>query len=316
MIAVKRFIRHGLVISALIHVGILAVALLLALRWPSSQEYAPPPDAMQVQIITEKDMPRYSGTPSMLHTSGTDREGQSQMTAKSEQPPTPPPSPQPQPKDPPQAARNPPPQPQEPKQQESKQQDPQKEPQAAQTKAPPLPQADAAKLAMAQPDPSPTAAQETRPQETSNATPNETPDAPPAASPDTSAAAANAAYLALAGGRLGGGFAAPPVDSPLVGYDYTVPFRELVSSCSTLPPGISRNDAISIIVRIFLNRDGTLTAAPQMLDANPSPAQQALMQTFEAGLQKCQPYTMLPPDQYLQWKSLELIVHPNNYRAQ
>ena len=40
--------------------------------------------------------------------------------------------------------------------------------------------------------------------------------------------------MALLGGRLGGGFAAPPINSPLVGYDYTEPFRRVVSACA--PP--------------------------------------------------------------------------------
>jgi hypothetical protein len=61
---------------------------------------------------------------------------------------------------------------------------------------------------------------------------------------------------------------APPIDSPFVGYDFTAPFRELVSSCGGLPPGsgISPNEKISIHVRVFLNRDGTVAAAPQLSD--------------------------------------------------
>jgi hypothetical protein len=119
----------------------------------------------------------------------------------------------------------------------------------------------------------------------------------------------------MAGGRLGGGFAAPPVDSPLVGYDFTVPFRELLSTCGALPAGVSRSDTTEIVVRVFLNRDGTLTSPPRLLADNPTPAQQALMQTFTAGLQQCQPYTMMPKDRYAQWKVLDLVVHPHNYRG-
>src|SRR6516225_9159644 len=93
MIATKRFNRHGLLISALGHFGILDVALVFARA--ASQE-AVPPDAMQVEIITPKEMPRYSGTPSTLRTSGTEQAAQSQaLTEKSEQPPTIPPPPQP-----------------------------------------------------------------------------------------------------------------------------------------------------------------------------------------------------------------------------
>ena len=282
MIATQRFDRDGLIISALCHVAILvAVVLLFARGGP--QKAVPretvPPDAMRVEFVTPKDIPRYSGTPSTLRTSGTQQTAQSQaLTAKGEQPPTVP-SP-PQPKDQHQAQRNAPPKPQE-----------------TQAKAPLLPTADAAKVAMAQPAsglPTPSAEK----------------------TPDSSDAATKAAFLALAGGRLGGGFSAPPVDSPLVGYDFTLTFRELVSSCGALPYGISPNEKISITVRVFLNRDGTVAQAPELLDANPSTEQQTLMQNFVSGLQKCQPYTMLPQDLYSQWQTLDLVVHPHNYVAQ
>jgi hypothetical protein len=283
MIATKRFNRHGLLISALGHVGILAVALVFARA--ASQE-AVPPDAMQVEIITPKEMPRYSGTPSTLRTSGTEQAAQSQaLTEKSEQPPTIPPPPQP--KDQHHAQRNALPKPQE----------PQTAPQQAMK--PPLPPADSAQVAMAQPDP---AAEET---------------------PNTSDASAAAARLALASGALaggwhGGGFVAPPIDSPFVGYDFTAPFRELVSSCGGLPPGsgISPNEKISIHVRVFLNRDGTVAAAPQLLESNPSAKEQVLMQSFVSGLQKCQPYTMLPQDRYKQWRMLDLVVSSRSFLGQ
>ena len=43
----------------------------------------------------------------------------------------------------------------------------------------------------------------------------------------------------LAGGQFGGGFNAPPVNTPRAGYDFTAEFRERVSSCSSLPTGVS-----------------------------------------------------------------------------
>jgi len=277
MIATKRFTRHGLAISALGHVGILAVALFLARA--ASQE-AVPPDAIQVEIITPKEMPRYSGTPSTLRTSGTEQAAQSQApTAKTEQPPTNP-SP-PQPKDQRQAQRN----------ASTKPQEPQIAP--PQAKEPPLPPADSAQVAMAQPDPAA--------EETSN-------------TPDATAAR----LAALVGGWHGGGFALPPIDSPFVGYDFTAPFREVVSSCGALPPnsGISPNENIIVRVRAFLNRDGTMAAAPQLLESNPSAKQQVLMQSFVSALQKCQPYTMLPQDRYKQWKMLDLVVYSRIFLGQ
>jgi hypothetical protein len=281
MIATKRFNRQGLVISVLSHVGILAVVLLFA---RAASQSAVPPDAMQVEIVMPNEMPRYSGTPSALRTSGTEQAAQSQgLTGKGVQPTTA--TPPPQPKDEHQAQQSTVPKPQT--------------PQTAppQAKGLPLPLADTAQAAVAQPAPDP-------PTPSAEETP---------AVPDV---ATQAELLALAGGRLGGGFMAPPINSPLVGYDFTVPFREVVSSCGAQPPGISQDEKINIRVRVFLNRDGTLAAGPQLIESNPSAEEQALMQSFVSGLQKCQPYTMLPPDRYNQWKTLDLVVRPHKYLVQ
>jgi hypothetical protein len=69
-------------------------------------------------------------------------------------------------------------------------------------------------------------------------------------------------------------------------------------------------------VRVFLNRDGVLAAAPQLHESNPSAKQQVLMQGFVSGLQKCQPYTMLPQDRYRQWRMLDLVVYSRTYFGQ
>jgi hypothetical protein len=281
MIAAKHFSRDGLIVSVLCHAGILAAVLLFARAAPQK---AVPPDAVLVEFVAPKDIPRYSGTPSTSRTSGTEQAGQSQaLTGKSEQPSTV--ASPPQPKDQHQAQRGVPPKPHEP------------QTATPQTKAPTLPIADAAEVAKADPAP-------------------DQPAPSVKETPDTFEADANAAFFALAGERLGGGFAAPPIDSPFVGYDYTEPFRELLSTCGALPSGIGPTEKISITVRVFFNRDGTVAAAPQLLDLSPSAKQQTLMQNFVSGLQKCQPYTMLPKDLYSQWKTLDLVVHPRNYLAQ
>ena len=274
----KRFIRHGLTVSALGHVGVLAVGLLLV--WAAPQATVPPvpPDAMLVELVTPKEIPRFSGTPSDLRTSGTEAGKSQPMTAPSE-PPQPKTVPQPpQPKEQRSTQRNAPPQTQEPRTA------------SAQPQQPPMTQAEAAPAAIPPPSDPPAPSAE------------DTPDAPETA--------AKLAQLALLGGRLGGGFAAPPIDAPIVGYDFTLQFRERVSSCAPLAPGIDPTEKISITMQISLNRDGTLAAAPRPLTPNLSAKQQALMQSFINGLQKCQPYTMLPQDKYKQWKTLDLEIYP------
>jgi hypothetical protein len=36
------------------------------------------------------------------------------------------------------------------------------------------------------------------------------------------------------------------------------------------------------------------------------------MQRLVSGLQKCQPYTILPQDRYKQWNMLDLVVYSRN----
>jgi hypothetical protein len=136
---------------------------------------------------------------------------------------------------------------------------------------------------------------------------------PPEETPDQTTTAETFAELALLGGRLGGGFAAPPIGAVQPDYDFTLSFRERVSSCSSIPAGMDVGDKISVTLRVSLNRDGTLATTPQALSPIASPKARALMEGAIEALQKCQPYTMLPPDRYKDWKSIDLTFFPMNF---
>jgi hypothetical protein len=288
MVGAMRFIRHGLVISALGHVGMLAVGLLFV---RASSQQAVPPDATLVEIVTPNEMPRLSGTPSALPTSGSEAAATSQPATAVSEPSVPP---RPEKKE--QKAQ---------KDQRKSQRNAAQKPQAQQTappqpQAPPMTQTETADVAVAPPPPP-------APPDPPAPSAAETPDAP-----ETAATAAQLAQLALLGGWLGGGFDAAPIDSPFVDYDFTLPFREVVSACAPPVPGVGPREKISVRMRIFLNRDGTLAKAPLLREQNPSAKQQAMMESFLAGLKKCQPYTMLPPDRYDRWKIIDLLVFPMN----
>ena len=97
------------------------------------------------------------------------------------------------------------------------------------------------------------------------------------------------------------------------GYDYTTAFRERVSSCSALPAGIDPNDKVSVKLRISFNRDGTLASPPRLLEPNASSKQKALLQSATEALERCQPFTMLPPEKYKQWKTFDVFIMPLNF---
>ncbi len=297
MIGLKRFIRPGLVVSVIGHLAFLALGLHLV---GASSFESIPPDAMVVDIVPPNEAPRLEGTPSDSRSSG------SEVPLKS---------------DPANAAQSPPPKPAaQPPQQPQQRTKPQRN--ARQAKAQPQP----AQPQPAQPEAAhaETAQLETTHAETAQAQPemaqmqtSEPPPAPPQPhpeeTPDQPGAAEMLAELALVGGRLGGGFAAPPIDAIQATYDFTAPFRERVSSCSARPPGIDPGDKIRIALRVSLNRDGTLASPPQLLAPAASWKEQALAQSAMSALQKCQPYTMLPVEKYKQWKTLDLMFFPLNF---
>ncbi len=146
---------------------------------------------------------------------------------------------------------------------------------------------------------------------------SEPPPAPPQPkseeTPDQPDTAEQLAQLAMMGGPLGGGFAAPPVNTNKAGYDFTLAFRERVSSCSDRAVGVDASDQVRVMLRVSLNRDGTLGAPPQLLEPVTSPQERAVMQSAINALTKCQPYTMLPADKYKQWRTLDLVFYPLNF---
>jgi len=133
--------------------------------------------------------------------------------------------------------------------------------------------------------------------------PNEPPEAQPAPpkpdepTPEQPNIAEMVAEYTRQGGLFGGfGHEA--------GEDFTLPFRERLISCSKRPAGIENNDKVIIRVRITFNQDGSLSSRPRLLVPAPSTKQRALMASVIDALESCQPFTMLPPDKYDQWKTL------------
>jgi len=277
MIGLKRYIRPGLAVSVIGHLGALIGGLFFV---GANAFHAPPPEALEVEVVTPDEMPRFEGMPSNLHSSGS--ETPSPANGKGSVTQAPPPQPQPQ---------------QQPAQQRST-------PQAKEAPAPrpPAPEATQAELVRAEKTEPEKQNQSSEAQTASSPSTEQTPEQP-------NIAEAVAQYAAL-GGPLGGGFAAPPVDTNAPGYDWTVPFRERVGMCSRVPQVVEPDDKVTIKIRISFNPDGTLASPPRLLVPAPSAKQRALLESAVNALETCQPFTMLPPEKYKQWKTMEVYVTP------
>jgi hypothetical protein len=92
MIGLKRFIRPGLVVSAIGHVGVLALGLLFA----GANAFDPiPPDAMMVDIVSPNEAPRFEGAPSDAPSFGAEAPSPNGASPTAQPPPPPPAAPQP-----------------------------------------------------------------------------------------------------------------------------------------------------------------------------------------------------------------------------
>jgi hypothetical protein len=96
----------------------------------------------------------------------------------------------------------------------------------------------------------------------------------------------------------------------MAGNDFTAAFRERVTMCAKSPEGVSPSDQVSIGIRVSFNRDGTLASPVRLLTPARSAKQQALWASAVEALEKCQPFSMLPPEKYKYWKTMELQVAP------
>jgi outer membrane biosynthesis protein TonB len=119
--------------------------------------------------------------------------------------------------------------------------------------------------------------------------------------------------LGLPQDRPADGFDAPASQKADVGSELVAEFRRHLRTCSTLPESIAASDKIAIKLRVLMNPDGRLAAAPMLIEASASTKGPLLMQSAIAAIRACQPYAMLPPDKYREWKVLDLTFTPQDF---
>jgi hypothetical protein len=122
--------------------------------------------------------------------------------------------------------------------------------------------------------------------------------------------------LALPGGMVGYEYPAVATEKPDITDDAIAAFRKHLKACSILPAGVAAEARFTL--RIDLNPDGTLARGPENPHAvglvyGASVGAGDLFTAAIAAVRKCQPYKMLPPDRYEEWKTLDLSFTPQNF---
>jgi colicin import membrane protein len=86
--------------------------------------------------------------------------------------------------------------------------------------------------------------------------------------------------------------------------------RARISNCWTPPPGIDANSRLYVVLRVLFKPDGSVLQTPVLVEGSASPLAPALAESAKRALLLCQPFTMLKPEHYDQWKDIELKFDP------
>ena len=83
-------------------------------------------------------------------------------------------------------------------------------------------------------------------------------------------------------------------------------FKDRLRTCWTTPPDAVGDNRIKVLIRVALQRDGSLLGEPALIQAVATPAGPAVVKSAIAALRKCQPYAFMPAESYKQWRMLDI----------
>jgi hypothetical protein len=120
---------------------------------------------------------------------------------------------------------------------------------------------------------------------------------------------------ASSGDKAGDGIDATASSAADVASGVVAEFRRHLKTCSSLPESVAPSDNVIIKLRVVMTPSGRLARAPILIEASASAKGPLLMQSAISALQGCQPYAMLPPDRYNEWKVLDLSFSPRDFNS-
>jgi hypothetical protein len=90
-------------------------------------------------------------------------------------------------------------------------------------------------------------------------------------------------------------------------------FRRHLKTCSKLPAAVAPSDHVLVKLRVYMTREGRLSGEPLVGGGSANTKAIELLQSAIDSLKSCQPYAMLPPDRYGEWKALDLVFTPKDF---
>jgi len=82
--------------------------------------------------------------------------------------------------------------------------------------------------------------------------------------------------------------------------------RARISQCWSPPVGAEDTMKLYVVLRVMFRRDGSVARDPTLVEGSASTFGPALAESAKRALLRCQPFTMLKPEHYDQWKDIEI----------
>ena len=86
--------------------------------------------------------------------------------------------------------------------------------------------------------------------------------------------------------------------------------RKRLGECWNPPAGAADGGQLKVVLRVLFKPDATVATPPQLVAATASPFGPAMAESAKRAILTCQPFTMLRPDHYEQWKDIEITFDP------
>jgi len=102
-----------------------------------------------------------------------------------------------------------------------------------------------------------------------------------------------------------------PVDAQLSQSEIDA-LRERIRECWSPPAGVDANSNVYVALRVLFKPDGSLAQPPVVVAGSASAVGPALAESGKRALLQCQPFTMLKPEHYAQWKDITVNFSPRD----
>ena len=87
--------------------------------------------------------------------------------------------------------------------------------------------------------------------------------------------------------------------------------KRRLQQCWNPPAGIRDAGKMIVTLRVLFRRDGSVAAPPELVAGTPSVLGPAMAESAKRAILSCQPFTMLNPAHYDQWRDMEINFDPS-----